>query len=250
MNSHRADGLGGDPSTQAIILAAGQGRRLQPLTDDTPKTLLDVGEQAILEHILQALETNGYERVVIVTGFESEQIRDHCRSRESLEIEFVHSERFDSTNNIYSLWLARDYALDGFTLINSDTLFPASSLSKLQQNDGSALLVDPETEQTGEEMVVAFDGDDIEAIGKDLSGGAAEYIGLSKFTAEDASVLFEHIGDFIEQEEVNGWYEGAFDRLFDDVSVGFVETDGPWIEIDTEEDLSEARGIYGRITVE
>lgn len=250
MNSHRTNGLSEGPGKQAIILAAGQGRRLRPLTEDTPKTLLEVGGHAILEHILQALETNGYERAVIVTGFESEQIRAHCCPRESLEIEFVHSERYDSTNNIYSLWLAREHATDGFTLINSDTLFPASSLSELQQIDRSALLVDPETEQTGEEMLVAFDDTDIDAIGKELSDGAAEYIGLSKFTAEDASVLFDHIGDFIEREEVNGWYEGAFDLLFDDVDVGFVEADGPWIEIDTQEDLSQAKELYGKITAE
>lgn len=245
MNDHRTDGLGGGPSDQAIVLAAGQGKRLRPLTDDTPKTLLEVGENAILEHILRALETNGYERAIVVTGFESEQIRAHCRPRESLEIEFVHSERFDSTNNIYSLWLAREYAANGFTLINSDTLFPTESLSKLQQANRSALLVDRGTEHTDEEMLISFGQNGaIDSIGKDLTDGNAEYIGVSKFTAADADVLFDHIDRFIEQEAVNEWYEAAFDRLFEDVDVGFVPVDGSWIEIDTQEDLSRAKELW------
>lgn len=244
MHSHPEDDSRMTPSDQAIILAAGQGKRLQPLTDETPKTLLDVGDHAILEHILQRLESNGFERAVIVTGFESEQIRAHCRPRQSLEIEFVHSDRFDSTNNIYSLWLAQEYAEEGFTLINSDTLFPTAALAELQRVDGSALLIDPETERTGEEMLVSFNGDGIDTIGKEITGGDGEYIGVSKFTSTDARMLFDHIGEFIERGEVNEWYEAAFDRLFGETDIGIVQVEDPWIEIDTREDLSQAEELW------
>lgn len=244
MHSHRVDDTRMTSSDQAIILAAGQGKRLQPLTDETPKTLLDVGGHAILEHILQCLEMNGYKRAVIVTGFESEQIRAHCRERGSLEIEFVHSERFDSTNNIYSLWLAREYAAGGFTLINSDTLFPSAALAELQRVDGSALLVDPTSERTGEEMLVSFNGTGIDTIGKEITAGDGEYIGVSKFSAADAELLFDHIEAFIERGEVNEWYEAAFDHLFGEADVGIVPIEKPWIEIDTQEDLSQAEELW------
>jgi L-glutamine-phosphate cytidylyltransferase len=245
-----------DDQNQAIILAAGRGTRLRPLTDDTPKTLLEIGEHGILEHILQALEANGYKRAVIVTGFKSEQIKDLCTPRESLDIEFVHNEDYASTNNIYSLWLAKEYALEGFTLINSDTLFPPESLRQLKQVDKSALLVDTEKKLEDEEMQVAFGSDHVETIGKNLDGegestgvylddGDGEYIGVSKFTAEDASALFEHIKEFIERGEVGEWYEAAFDRLFDETEVGYVQIDEPWAEIDTREDLERARELWG-----
>jgi L-glutamine-phosphate cytidylyltransferase len=245
-----------DDQSQAIILAAGRGTRLRPLTDDTPKTLLEIDEHGILEHILQALETNGYERAVIVTGFESEQIRDHCTPRQSIDIEFVHNEDYASTNNIYSLWLAKEYALEGFTLINADTLFPPESLRQLQQRDESALLVDSEKELEDEEMQVAFGSDHIETIGKNLDGedgstgvylddGDGEYIGVSKFTAEDAALLFEHIEEFIDRGEVGEWYEAAFDELFDDREIGYVQINEPWAEVDTQEDLERARELWG-----
>lgn len=235
---------------QAIILAAGQGKRLRPLTDDVPKTLLEIGGEPILEHVLRALEANDYERAVVVTGFGREQIEDYCTPRESIEVEFVHNEEFASTNNIYSLWLANEYATDGFTLVNSDTIFPAESLGELQRADGSRLLVDVGKELEDEEMQVAFASDHIETIGKALDGGKTgvylddgdgEYIGVSKFTAEDAALLFEHIEEFIDRGEVGEWYEAAFDELFDDREIGYVEVGEPWAEIDTPEDLKRAR---------
>lgn len=235
---------------QAVVLAAGKGRRLQPLTDDTPKTLLEVGGVTILERILGALEANGYERAVIVTGYEREQIEDHCTPRESLEIEFVHNEEYASTNNIYSLWLAREYATEGFTLINSDTLFPAECLADLKRAEGSALLVDIDDDLDDEEMQVAFGPEHIEAIGKALDGGETgvylengdgEYIGVSKFTAADAERLFDHIERFIEEGAVEEWYEAAFDELFDEREIEYVQVEEPWLEIDTREDLELAR---------
>src|SRR5699024_7299993 len=125
---------------------------------------------------------------------------------------------FASTNNIYSLWLAKEYATEGFTLVNSDTIFPTNSLGELQEM-GSGLLVDTEKELDDEEMQVAFDADTITDVSKEIDGDG-EYIGVSKFTAEDATKLFEHIEAFVDRGDVNDWYEAAFDRLFEDASVG------------------------------
>ncbi|WP_255169133.1 NTP transferase domain-containing protein [Natrononativus amylolyticus] len=246
---------------RAIVLAAGRGKRLQPLTDDTPKTLLDVGGQPILDHIFDALEATGYDEVVVVTGFEREQIEDHCGSREGLAVEFVHNAEYDSTNNIYSLWLAEEYAADGFTLINADTLFPAASLERLHRAGGSALLVDTRNALEDEEMQVALDAERVETIGKDLDGedratgvylddGDGEYIGVSRFTAEDAARLFDHLEAFVDRGAVTDWYEAAFDRLFAEREIEYVEIGEPWMEIDTPEDLERARGRWPQATPE
>ena len=246
---------------RAIVLAAGQGKRLQPLTDETPKTLLRVGSQSILDHILDTLEAAGYEEAVVVTGFEREQIEARCDAREGLDIEFVHNTEYDTTNNIYSLWLAREYAEGGFTLVNADTLFPASSLRDLCETEGSALLVDTQKDLDDEEMQVAFDAERVETIGKDLDGddretgvyledGDGEYIGVSRFTAEDTALLFEQIGEFVERGAVTDWYEAAFDRLFDEREIGYVEVEDTWMEIDTPEDLERARSRWPEAHVE
>ena len=93
---------------KAIILASGTGKRLQPLTDLVPKSLLTVGHQTILDYQLTSLTKQGINEVVITTGPLREQIEEHVRSRYSAEVQFVHNPRFETTNYIYTLWLAKE----------------------------------------------------------------------------------------------------------------------------------------------
>lgn len=229
----------------AVVLAAGIGRRLQPLTDGTPKTLLNVNGRPILGHILDALADVGYERVTVVTGYEAEQIRSFCEGYDDFEFEFVHSETYEETNNSYSLWLAREHLGEGFTLINSDTLFPAACLDRLREHDGSALVIDAAKELTDEGMKVRVEDGRVLAIGKELDSAQGEYIGLSKFDPEDATALVQRLDDLVEQGRTSEWYETALDELVPDRSLGVVEVRDDWIEIDDREDLRTGKQIWG-----
>ncbi|MFC6837278.1 phosphocholine cytidylyltransferase family protein [Halomarina ordinaria] len=234
----------------AVVLAAGRGRRLRPLTDDTPKTLLEVGRLPILGHILRALDADGYRTVTMVTGYRDEEIRAYCEETADVDLafEYVHNEDFDTTNNIYSLWLARDHLRDGFTLVNSDTVFPSSFLRSLSTADGSRLVVDCEKDLGDEEMCVAIEDGRITAIGKDLADPDGEYIGVCKFTADCADRLVDHLDAFIDDGRVDEWYEAVFAHLFDEREVGYVEASNPWIEIDDADDLETARDRWEAMT--
>lgn len=229
----------------AVVLAAGIGRRLQPLTDGTPKTLLNVNGRPILGHILDALAGAGYERVTVVTGFEADQVRAFCERYGELAFEFVHSETFDETNNSYSLWLAREHLREGFTLVNSDTLFPTGCLGRLRNHDGSALVVDATKGLGEEEMKVHVEDGRVLAIGKDLDRAEGEYIGLCKFEPEDATALVRTLDDLVERNLTNEWYETAFDHLVSDRPLGVVEVRNEWIEIDDREDLQTGELLWG-----
>ena len=233
-----------EENTHAVVLAAGLGRRLRPLTEETPKTLLDVDDKPILDHITDALIETGYDELTVVTGFEEEQVRENLADHDDLSVEYVHSERFRETNNLYSLWLARDRIEDGFTLINSDTLVPTFSLARLRRADGSALLVDAEKDLGSEEMKVVTDGDEVIDIGKNLDDATGEYIGVSKFDEAGASRLVDTLDRFVDEGRVNEWYEAAFRQVFDDVDVGYVEVRDDWIEIDDRDDLNRARRMW------
>lgn len=234
---------------RAVVLAAGRGRRLKPLTDDTPKTLLAVGEQPILGHIFEALAENGYRTVTMVLGYEAAQIRDYCEaSAYDFEFEYVYNDDFDTTNNIYSLWLAREHLLDGFTLINSDTVFPPSFLEALSATDGSRLVVDRQKQLDDEEMCVSVKNGRLEAIGKELDDASGEYIGVCKFTTDCAERLVEHLDSYIDDGRVDEWYEGVFDLLFDEHEVGYVDVQGTWIEVDDFDDLETARADWQAMT--
>lgn len=233
----------------AVVLAAGRGRRLRPLTDDTPKTLLRVGRAPILGHIFEALEETGYRTVTMVLGYEAEQIRSYCEEEEyDFEFEYVYNEEFASTNNIYSLWLARERLLDGFTLINSDTVFPSAFLDDLTSVDGSRLVIDRQKQLADEEMCVRIRDGRLRAIGKELDDASGEYIGVGKLTADCAERLVAYLDEYVDDGRVDEWYEAVFDRLFDERDVGYVDARSAWIEIDDFDDLEAARADWRAMT--
>lgn len=238
----------GEENSRAVVLAAGRGERLRPVTESTPKTLVDVGGQPILAHIFDALDRADYESVTVVTGFEAGRVREFCRSEDRLTFEFVHSDAYRTTNNLYSLWLARDRLGAGFTLVNSDTLFPASCLQRLTATDGSALVVDTEKDLGDEEMKVRTDESDLVDIGKDLPAASGEYIGVSKFDPRGADALVAELDRFVAADRTDEWYEAAFREVFDEVDVGVVEIHGDWIEIDDHDDLRAGRRMFSEAT--
>src|SRR5262249_40979727 len=107
---------------KAIILAAGQGTRIRSVHGEHPKCLIQVGDKPILDHQLEALSMAGVDEVAIVVGYEKEQIIRHVRARYGdarLHVEFIENPVFALTNNIYSLWLAREWlGGDSFVCLN------------------------------------------------------------------------------------------------------------------------------------
>lgn len=87
----------------AIILAAGQGQRLRPLTEHLPKCLIPIGGTPILTHMLERVERCGLTDVVIVAGFEADRIRGHVTRLplRRIRVRFIINERFAETNNLY-----------------------------------------------------------------------------------------------------------------------------------------------------
>ena len=95
------------PITTGVILAAGMARRLRPLTNDRPKCLLPLGHRNLLERTVDAMRMVGVERLVVVTGFKAEMIRDFLLARyPQMEIIFIDNTDYANNNNIYSLWMA------------------------------------------------------------------------------------------------------------------------------------------------
>lgn len=114
---------------QAIILAAGMGRRLRELTADNTKCMVEVNGERLIDRLLGQLAPLGLDRIVIVTGYEGTKLRDYLTGRYGtrLPLVFVDNPVYDHTNNIYSLWLARDYLTsDDTLLLESDLIFDPS----------------------------------------------------------------------------------------------------------------------------
>ncbi len=222
-----------------IYLAAGEGKRLAPLTDELPKGMIEVGEMTLAERALRSLRSAGAERVVAVTGHKSrsmEQLGD-------LVDELRFNPRFDSANNIYSLWAAGDVVAGGCYIVNSDVLFEQVIADLLIAAQGSAVLCAADHGVGKESMKVISKGGRVEALSKQAPiDSNPEYIGLTRIDPAHGPWLTRILEDYIGRGEVDLYYEDALQALAREAPLGMVSIDGyAWIEIDDHDDLARAR---------
>jgi choline kinase len=233
---------------KAVILAAGTASRLRPLTNNTPKCLLKVGEHPILELTIRNLIMNNINELVIVTGFEQQKIKDYISVRfPQLNVNYIYNNLFDTTNNIYSLWLAKDVLLGNeIILLDSDIIFDYKIIERLI-NSGYENCLALKKHKLGEEeiKVKADTTGKVQEISKVVppSLAAGESIGIEKFGEKSLYKLFDIIDKLIiEQKKVNIFYEVAFEQMIkegDDI-YAVDTTDLMCMEIDTADDLSTA----------
>ena len=137
---------GGDPPPvrRAVILAAGKGNRLQPLTADMPKCMVEVGNEPLLERALHALASQGVAEAVIVIGYKGQVVRERIGSCfAGVDIHYVEAPDFETTNNIRSLWDARGYLDQDILLLEADVVFDPEVITALLRESGSSAAVAP-----------------------------------------------------------------------------------------------------------
>lgn len=206
---------------KAIILAAGMASRLRPLTENTPKCLLKVGEKCLLQRSIDALASNGIHDFVIVTGYLHEMIETFVAEQygDKINVKFIHNDVFDSTNNIYSLWLARPEA-EGqeILLLDSDLLYDPRIITKVMESGADNVLTLIRHELGEEEMKVVLDRENgtIIEISKTCNpaDAAGESLGIEKMGCRYTSALYKELEPMMNEEHLeNVFYERAFERL-------------------------------------
>ena len=238
---------------KGLVLAAGPGRRLHPLTEALPKTLLPLNDgRTILDLALSNLRAAGVEEVVVVTGFAAERVEERAADLErshGVRLELVFNERAEEWNNAYSLWLARDAFADGALLVNGDTAHPRSVEESLLAARGPDLLLAVDREKTlgEEEMKILLSEDGTLArISKHIDPGSAagEYIGLALIEPAAAGPLADAL-ETTWQRDPSLYYEDGFQELAD--RGGKIHVNGigavDWVEVDDHADLARAREL-------
>jgi choline kinase len=239
-----------------LVLAAGAGRRLHPLTADLPKTLLEVEDgRTVLDVVLANLRAAGLEDVAIVTGVAAERIRERAPAlerRHGVRLELIHNDRAEEWNNAYSLWLARHAFAEGVLLVNGDTVHPPSVEEALLGARGPHALIAVDREKAlGEEQMKVLLGNDgtMRRINKaiDPAAAAGEYIGVGLLEPAGAEALADAL-ETTWRRDPSLYYEDGFQELADrggtirGVAIGAVD----WVEIDDHDDLARAREIACR----
>jgi histidinol-phosphate/aromatic aminotransferase/cobyric acid decarboxylase-like protein/choline kinase len=146
---------------QALILAAGMGRRLGSLTQDKTKAMIEINGRTLIERMLEAIAAAGIRRAIIVTGHGAASLRAFVDShRGSLDVTFVDNPLFETTNNIYSLWLARSYLeADDTLLLESDVIFEPGILREIVDSPAPNLAVVARFEPWMDGTVTVLDDD-------------------------------------------------------------------------------------------
>jgi choline kinase len=229
-----------------LVLAAGKGERLRPLTDALPKTLLAVdGDRTILDVV-------GLERAVIVTGFAAgrvDELAPELERRHGLRLETVFNPKAEEWNNAYSLWCARDHFGEGVLLSNGDTVHPPSVEEDVlaARGPGVTLAVDRHKPLGAEEMKVHLSPEGrLERINKALDPASAhgEYIGITLIEPAAAGPLTDAL-EATWRRDPGLYYEDGFQELADrggDVGAAAIRP-VEWVEVDDHADLARARAI-------
>lgn len=147
---------------QAIILAAGMGKRLGELTKNNTKCMIRVNNTTLIERMLHQLECQHLERIIIVIGYQGQKLKDYIAALNiSTPILYVENPVYDQTNNIYSLYLAKDYLLEQDTiLLESDLIFEDAVLDQLIQHPYPSLALVAKFESWMDGTVVTLDAED------------------------------------------------------------------------------------------
>lgn len=238
---------------RVVILAAGVGRSLFPLTKDRPKSLLEVGGASILERLLVQTAAQGLAPIV-VTGYRAPQILAEIRRlqpRLGCRVDVVENPLYETTNTLYSLWLARRHcAEDGFLVVDGDLVCDDQLIGRVLADPRPTLLVVDRARVMGDEEVKVVCADDggVLAIGKTLPPGTAhgEFTGIAKYSAEDGQALFSIIDEMARSGHETAYYEEAIARLAATRALPTLDVAGtPWVEIDFWSDYVEALRRFG-----
>lgn len=178
---------------------------------------------------------------MVVVGYRGDLIRKHLGSR----ARYVENARFEATNSLYSLWLARDELRSGSLVLNSDVLAPPALFARLLESEAAdAIVVERGSGFEAEDMKVTLEGERAVDFGKDLPADRshAHNVGVAKFSQVGGRHLADSLTHLVETGHENDWVPVAFREFAVQWPLAVVATeDLPWIEIDYPADLSRAR---------
>lgn len=238
---------------KAIILTAGVGSRIRPLTDHTPKPLLAINEKPIIERMVDAILAVGITEIIVVTGYLSDQVTSFLQTKyPDTSFTFIHNDKYDQTNTGYSLLLTKAaVGDDDFIKFDGDVVFEKAVLEKLvKSNVPSALCIDTNINLEAEEVKVITNGNNkVLEVGKKLDPHRAngESIGIEKIEKEAGKIFYAELEKLMQDEK--NWQEYYDDTYTTLVARGVpfyaVDITGlDWVEIDTHDDFHKAEETF------
>lgn len=239
---------------KALILAAGFGKRLQPITNTIPKSMVEVNGTPLLANALNILTQCGIKEIGIVVGHKADYIKEHIGNNwNGAEISYYENKRYNETNNIYSLYKAEEFCNDDMLMLECDIYYHKEMIDEIIKGNGECnILVSEFNPQTMDGTVVEVENDNVKGLvlGK-WQGDNFDYtntkktVNIYKFSKEFISKKYMPlIKWYVENMGENIYYEKVLGSLiyYKECDVKAVEVpEDMWCEIDDQDDLARAK---------
>lgn len=236
---------------KVIILSAGQGSRLLPLTAERPKCLIDFSGKSLIAWQIEMLAARGVTDFHVVTGFMTDMVEAELEKMKPSGTNItVHFNPFYKVaDNLGSCWIVRDEMDGDFMILNGDTLISPEIIETVQNSDSwpITVTVDIKDQYDSDDMKVSLDGDRLTSIGKTLAAemSNAESIGFLAFRREGGALFREKVREFMRTPAgVENWYLKIIDELAPSGKVGTISIQGyDWAEVDFLNDVETATAL-------
>jgi len=236
-----------------IILAAGKGERLYPLTKNTPKPLIDLGDgETLLEKQLKSLsESHVIDEVIIVIGYLYEQIESKLKNfKTKLKIKTLYNPFYEMSNNLITLWLSKYEMTEDFLITNGDNLFTSDVVSDLVNttNDGIYVTICYKDSLGQDDMKVILDENKkVIRVSKEIEDSITESIGLVKVQGEKYRNIYQEVLEQLARNKnyINKFWLETFNILVDKgVEINSFKIDrDKWREVDFHFDLKDLKEL-------
>jgi len=230
---------------QALIMAAGKGSRLYPLTEDKPKSFVTIDDKKIIDYQIELYKKNGINDIIIVTGHMHEMIEEYVK--DEVNVRTVYNPFYDLSNVLTSFWFGMSLLKEDFIYSHADTIFDEPILMKLLEANGDIVLPIDIKPCGEEEMKIQVDenGHPLH-LNKTMATEQAlgEFIGVAKISASSIPLLTQSADKHIKNKNFSAFFEVALQDLINSNRELFTLVDVSeyyWNEIDFLEDYEKAR---------
>jgi choline kinase len=240
----------------AVILAAGRGSRLKELSLEQPKPMIQVNNVTIISNLVQHLISSKVDTIVVIVGYMADRLKEHLAPfNTKANLIFVENEIYDKTNNIYTLWLAKEYLRNGFFLFEADVFIEESIVKDFLNSQKADLMLVDKFRPDMNGTVVDFDANKKVQrmyLNRDQDGNFSfadkfKTVNFYKIGATLAQSFFlPRLEEHISRKDTGSYYEVIIKEAIESgyTFYAFETGERKWYEIDTRGDLEMAQRIF------
>ena len=237
--------------TDVIILAAGIGSRLRPLTNSMPKTMIDVNGKSIIRRLMDQLSNSNDINIHIVAGYKQEILNEFLKSNKDYKYNFIINDDYEITNNMYSLFLALNILdnsnKNNLVIINADCVYDDRIVEEMLSSVESCIAIDENIFNNESMKVLLDDNKLVKKMSKSINNSEKSFVSMDiyNFNQQLKRELFVIVSKYIEKGDLNSWTEVAIDELVQKGNKVKVRPfKNKWMEIDDLNDLKKAEEIF------